>query len=306
VELRQLRYFLKIVDAGSFSKASQVLHIAQPALSQQIMQLEGELGHALLRRKHSGVEVTECGRTFYRHAQRILKDIEDLPNVVQEAGSELVGSIAVGLPQSTALHYAMPLLEAVAQRHPGVRLELFDEISGNLLRGLESGRMDVAVIVSDQDAALLDSVPLMEEELFFVAGTTMKLPAVVHVGDLGGYRMALPGRHHGVRSLVEEAVRSAGAVLPLPAVEANSVSIMLRSLETGAACSIMPWGAIDRLLANGSVHAVPLSPCLSRKVYVSSTRGESLSLAAVAVKRLLTEIVSSQVRSGLWQGVRLL
>jgi LysR family nitrogen assimilation transcriptional regulator len=306
VEIRQLRYFLEIADAGSFSKASQVLHIAQPALSNQIMQLEDELGQQLLHRKHSGVEMTEQGRAFYRHAQRILKELDDLPNIVNQAASDLTGRVAVGLPQSTALRYAVPLLEAVSREHPGIALELFDEISGNLLRGVDSGRLDLAVMVNDRDARLLDAVPLMEEELRFVAAAGRPLPETVRVIDLAQQTLALPGMHHGVRSLVEDAVRMAGAELPSPAIEANSMSIMLWAVESGRACSIMPWGAVSAQLAAGTLQSVPLSPRLARKVYVCSARQGAPSLAAAAVKTVLLNTVREQVLQGAWQGVRLL
>lgn len=306
VEIRQLRYFLKIADAGSFSKASQVLHIAQPALSNQIMQLEDELGQLLLHRKHTGVEMTEQGRAFYRHAQRILKELDDLPNIVNQAASELSGRVAVGLPQSTALRYAKPLLDAVAREHPGIALELFDEISGNLLRGVDSGRLDLAVIVNDRDARLLDAVPLMEEELLFVAPADRPLPQALPVIDLVQQALALPGMHHGVRSLVEDAVRMAGGVLPAPAIEANSMSVMLWAVESGRACSIMPWGAVNDQLAAGTLKSARLSPPLSRKVYVCSARQCVPSLAAAAVKTVLLNTIREQVRQGVWQGVRLL
>lgn len=306
MEIRQLRYFLKIADTGSFSKASQVLHIAQPALSQQIIQLEAELGEQLLHRKHNGVEVTEHGRAFYRHAQQILKSLDDLPNVVRHVGADLSGRVSIGLPQSTALRYAMPLLDAVAERYPGISLELFDEISGNLLRSMDSGRLDLAVMVNDEAALQLDAVPLMEEELFFIAAPGLTLPPVMPVAELVQQRLALPSMHQGVRALVEDAVRGCGARLPTPAMEVNSMAIMLSAAEKGLACSIMPWGAIDSRLAAGTLQAVPLAPRVSRRVHVCSARQPPLSLAAAAVKELLLELVRTEVAEGRWQGTRLL
>lgn len=306
MEIRQLRYFLKIADFGSLSKAAQVLYVAQPALSQQMTQLEAELGQQLLHRKYNGVQVSEQGEVFYRHAQRILKQIDELPNMVRQAGVEFTGTVAVGLPQSTAVQYAMHLLEAVGQAHAGVALEFFDEISGNLLRGLHSGRFDLAVIVSDQDAQLLDAEPLMDEELFLVARVDKKLPASVNVSDLSQHVLALPGVHHGVRALVEEAARAAGSPLPRPFIVANSMSIMRKAIEDGVAAGIMPWAAVSDLIVSGRLQAVPLVPKLTRRVHVCSAKDGSLSLAAKAVKHLLLETTRERVKSGAWQGVQLL
>lgn len=306
MEIRQLRYFLKIADFGSLSKAAQVLYVAQPALSQQMTQLEAELGQQLLHRKYNGVQMSEQGEVFYRHAQRILKQIDELPNMVRQAGVAFTGTVTVGLPQSTAVQYAMHLLDAVGKAHEGVSLEFFDEISGNLLRGLDSGRFDLAVIVSDQDAKLLDAEPLMDEELFLVATADKKLPATVNVSDLSKHVLALPGVHHGVRALVEEAARAAGSPLPRPFIVANSMSIMRKAIESGVAAGIMPWAAVSDLIATGHLQAVPLVPRLTRRVHVCNAKDGSLSLAAQAVKLLLLETTRERVRSGAWQGVELL
>lgn len=306
VEIRQLRYFLKIAELGSVSRASQALHIAQPALSHQMAQLEAELGHALLHRRYNGVQVTEQGQAFYSQAQRILKDIDDLPNVVANSAAHLRGTVAVGLPQSTAVHFAMPLLAALAERHPGVGLEFFDEISGNLLHGLSSGRVDIAVMVNDEAAKLTHATALMEEELFLVTTDASALENPLPMARLATLPLTLPSLHQGVRGLVEEAVRTAGAVLPVPAIVANSMSIMRRAIESGRLCGVMPWGAVCDEIRAGTLHAVPLAPRLRRRVHVCSSRDAELSLAARAVRDLLIELTRARVQSGDWQGVELL
>lgn len=310
MEIRQLRYFLKIAELGSLSRASQALHIAQPALSHQMARLEAELGHALLHRRYNGVQVTEQGQAFYSQAQRILKDIDDLPNVVANSAADLRGTVAVGLPQSTAVHFAMPLLAALAQRHPGVGLEFFDEISGNLLHGLSSGRVDIAVMVNDEAAQLTRATPLMDEELFLVAAGTGALDGALDnplsIARLASLPLTLPSLRQGVRDLVEEAVRSAGAALPVPKIVANSMGIMRRAVESGAVCGVMPWGAVCDALQAGTLRAVALAPRLSRRVQVCSSRDAELSLAARAVRDLLIEVTRARVQSGDWQGVTLL
>lgn len=306
MEIRQLRYFVKIADSGSFSRASKVLHIAQPALSHQIAQLEAELGHALLHRRHNGVEPTEQGQVLYAQAQRILKAIDDVPNVLEGSAAQLRGTVTVGLPQSTAALYAMPLLRQLQERHSGVTLELFDEISGNLVRGLRSGQIDIAVIVNDEDALLTNAVALVDEELFVVASADKELGPNVPVEQLATIPLALPGLGHGVRALVEDAVRARGAVLSRPVVVANSMSIMRRAIESGQACGVMPWGGMCDALRAGKVRAVPLHPRLSRRVSVCWSKDAGLSRAAEAVRDLLIEVTRARVRSGEWKGVELL
>ena len=306
MEIRQLRYFLKIAELGSFSRASQTLHIAQPALSHQIAQLEAELGHSLLHRRHNGVQVTEQGQAFYSQALRILKEIDDLPNVVNMSATQLRGTVSVGLPQSTASQYAMPLIAELKKRHSGIGLELFDEISGNLLGGINNGRLDIAVIVSDEDALVANAFPLMDEELFCITSMNNDIGESLPIARLADMPLALPGMLHGVRRLVEDAVRAHGAVLPTPTIVANSMSIMRKAIDTAAVSSILPWGAVCDGIVAGTIRAIPLEPRLSRRVHVCSSKDALLSLAGHAVRDLLIELTRQRVQSGEWQGVTLL
>lgn len=306
MEIRQLRYFVRITDAGSFSRASQVLHIAQPALSHQIMQLEDELNQQLFHRKHTGVEPTEQGRALYRNAVRILKEIDDLTNVVNRVASELNGKVAIGLPQSTALHYALLLLDEVSAKHPGISLEFFDEISGNLFTGVDSGRLDIAILFDEERIHLLDSTPLMEEELFLTSQADGIDSGDIPLRELEKLPLTLPGIHHGVRALVEGALLKEGGILPAPTIEANSMSIMLNCIESGRASGIMPWAAVHGHLKTRSFKIASLKPRLSRKVFVCTSKNYPPSLATIAVKNLLIESVRKQVIDGAWEGAKLL
>jgi LysR family transcriptional regulator, nitrogen assimilation regulatory protein len=203
MELRQFRYFISIADMGSVSRASRVLHIAQPALSQQISQLEAELGHKLLIRRHDGVLMTEQGQVFYRHAQRMLKQLSNIESELTQCATQLGGTVTIGLPQSTASQYAFALLAKVQSRHPGIALEFFDELSGNLLRGLDSGRLDIAIVVNDDDAAQLNARALFDERLFLVSHPTMApRQHSLDAGEIGALPLALPGYEHGCRGQV--------------------------------------------------------------------------------------------------------
>ena len=306
MEIRQLRYFVSIADLGSLSRASKALYIAQPALSQQMAQLEAELGQPLLVRRSTGVQVTDQGRVFYAHAQRILKQLGEIGPALGECAAQPAGIVAVGLPQSTATQYAMPLLAALSQAHPGVAVEFFDEISGNLLRGLGSGRLDLAIVVSDEDAALLHATPLLDEELFLIshpdAAPRQKSVTVKRLIQLP---LALPGLGHGVRALVEQAARAEGQELPRPRVVANSMSIMRQAMRDGLAHSVMPWGGVADDLRAGTLRATPLSPRLMRRAYLCTAHDTALSLAGQAVARLIVETTHARIRSGDWQGARL-
>lgn len=309
MELRQLRYFVKIADLGSLSKASRALHIAQPALSQQMAQLESELGHPLLTRLSTGVRMTEQGEIFYRHAQRVLRGIDDIPAAVASLEKSPSGTVSIGLPQSTAWQYAEPLMETVASRYPAITLEIFDEISAHIPGRVTSGKFDMGVIVHEEDPGVLDSIPLMDEQLFLLSRADVA-PRLGSVTALDLSRLALPlsipGPGQGVRPMLDALFVREGVKLPAPPVRANSIGIMRHSVLAGIAHSVMPWGTMAPELAGGIVVATPFEPRLTRRVYLGTAPAAALSVAARAVHETLLALVKERVAGGQWHGTAVL
>lgn len=306
MEIRQFRYFIRIADLGSFSSAARALHIAQPALSQQMAQLEEELGQPLFVRLPAGVRLTDQGQVFYRHAQHLVRQLADAAAAVARTADSPGGTVRVGLPQSTAARYALPLLTAVRQRYPAIHIEFFDELSGNLLHALNSGRLDIGVLVNDEDAALLNARPLLDETLFLISRAGMA-PAgkSVPLRRLAQLPLALPSQAHGVRVLVESALQAQGLRLGNVVVAANSRSIMREVTLAGLAHCLMPWAAVAAELAAGTLVATRLTPALRRRVYVCTARDGALSLAGQAVLSTLIDETRASIRTGQWQGAAL-
>lgn len=303
MELRQLRYFVKIADLGSVSKASRALHIAQPALSQQMAQLESELGHALLTRLSTGVKMTEHGELFYRHALRVLRGIDDIPAAVSSLEKTPSGTVSIGLPQSTAWQYAQPLMEATARQYPGITLELFDEISAHISARIVSGRFDMGVIVHDEEPGVLNCTALFDEQLFLLsrADVAPQLERAT-ASDMAGLTLPLsiPGPGQGVRPMVDAFFAREGVPMPEPPVRANSVGIMRRSVMAGMAHSVMPWSTMAEELAAGTARATPIEPRLTRRVYLCVAPDAALSVAARAIHEMLLALARDQLASGQW------
>ena len=145
MNLRRLQYFVKIVDIGSLTQAADILNVAQPALSQQLATLEGEVRQQLLVRTKRGVTPTEAGRVLYRHAQLILRQCDQARVDMIAASQGLTGPVSVGLAPGTAAEtLALPLLQAVRARHPGIVLYLNESYGSTLSELIMNGRMDIA------------------------------------------------------------------------------------------------------------------------------------------------------------------
>src|SRR5690606_41141063 len=141
MELRQLRYFVAASEAGSLLKASGRLHVAQPALGQQITALEDELGTRLLERSSRGVSLTEAGKIFLEHARLVLADAERARLAVQQSAADPRGEVSLGLTTTVALAATMPILSACRSRLPQVRLKVVEAYSGFLRERLQAGRL---------------------------------------------------------------------------------------------------------------------------------------------------------------------
>ncbi|MEJ8814314.1 LysR substrate-binding domain-containing protein [Variovorax ureilyticus] len=306
MEIKQLRYFVKIADLRSISKASKALYIAQPSLSQQVANLEYELGHPLLTRLPTGVLLTEHGRILYEHAQRVLRQVEDIPTALRTCSGGLVGTVVLGLPQSSAAGYALPLIEEAQRRFPEVTLEIFDEVAGYIPGEIDCGRFDFGIVTNDEDAGMLESAPLVDEELFLVSRPDMApLTPTITATQLSKLRLFLPSVGQGSRALVDAFLKQQDTELPRLPVLVNSVNTMRRAMLAGIAHSIMPWSALSEEARSNVFTLTPMEPSLVRRIYISRPRNSALSKAAQAIYQLLIETARGEVTSGRWRGVEL-
>jgi LysR family nitrogen assimilation transcriptional regulator len=305
MELRQLRYFVAIVDHGSLSRAAVILHIAQPALTQQLRQLEDELGVQLLHRSAQGVLSTDAGKVFYEHAQAILKQVADARSAVAQSAERPSGSVTLGLPQSISGALALPLLTASRAQYPEITLQLTEELTGNLSGQLKSGRINLAVLFDDGQLGQFATTPLAEEELQFICRADAPYAKGEHSLTLEralGATLILPGLQHGVRPRIESVARAAGLSLG-NVIEINSIAILKSALLADMGATILPSAPVLDELYRGSLRAQRIdSPTISRTVVLCSSRNIPLTNAAAAISKLVRQVSAELCGKGLWPG----
>jgi LysR family nitrogen assimilation transcriptional regulator len=309
MELRQLRYFVAIVDHGSLSRAARVLHVAQPALTQQIQQLEEELAVQLLHRSAQGVLATDAGKTFYEHAQAILKQVGDARQAVTQAADKPAGTVALGIPQSVSGALALPLLVAVRAAYPEISLQLTEELSGGLIEQLRSGRINLAVLFDDGQLTAFANTPLVEEEMMFVtkSGSGFAFPGdSVTLAQAFSRPLILPSLQHGVRPRIEAAALEAG-LAPEHVSDINSVAILKSAILADLGATILPAAPLLSELERGSMRAQRIDGGrLSRTVVLCSSRNIPLTAAAGAVQKLVLSVTRELCASGRWTGAKAL
>lgn len=291
MNLRRLKYFVKIVDIGSLTQAAEVLHIAQPALSQQIATLEGELDQQLLIRTKRGVTPTEAGKILYTHARTILRQCEQAQLAVNSIGQTLRGQVSIGLaPGTSTSSLTLPLLQAVRNELPEVQVYLHENSGSVLNEKLLKGQLDMAVLYERSPVAGVTSQPLLKEDLWLVGtrdcpGQSVDLLAVSEMNLL------LPCDYSAVRARVDEAFSLRRLTAKIIG-EIDSISTLTAAIASGMGVTVLPESAARSLCqaANGWMARIT-TPSMHLPLALNMSARGGLSPQAQAVKEILLSLV---------------
>jgi len=312
MEIRQIKYFVAVIDCGSLSRAARQVHVAQSALSKQMSALEDELGVQLFHRSHNGVTPSEAGKVFYEYALGMLKHLVDARAAVSSSPELVSGSIIVALPQSVATLLAMPLLRAVAARYPQVSFQLNEELTGNVMDQLTRGRVDLALFSSlDLPPQVLFSA-LIEEDFYLIhRANAPDAPAAgeVSLAQALARPLVFPSQAHGhcTRTLVERAVKERGLAAGDIAMEVNSVHILKSAVEAGIGHTIMPLNLAMREIEDGRLVAHRIAADgFSRTLGICSCASMPASPLKTLISELIREVVRNMCECGDWPGGRAL
>ncbi len=301
MDLRQLRYFIAIVEEGSITAAAQRLNVAQPALSHHLRNLEKDLGVRLLVRGAHGVRPTAAGTRLYEHAVVIHRHVSQAQNDVRGYADEPQGAVAVGLPASVALVLAVPLVEAVSRRLPRVSLRILEGMSGSILEWLNNGRLDLALLYDVAHQKTLATEPLLTEDLHLVGpagsgGTDIPFQAVAALP------LVMPGRPHGLREHLERAARDQGVGLNVR-VEIDGLPQIKTLVGRGAGFAVLSLSAVGEECRRGELAARRIvDPTLARTVSLNASKGRPPNDAADAVRSLLYTVMRDLVANDTWPG----
>ncbi|WAI84953.1 MULTISPECIES: LysR family transcriptional regulator [Achromobacter] len=305
MELRQLRYFVRVVEAGSIGRAATSIGMVTSALSQQISRLEGELSTRLLQRSASGVVPTDAGLAFFRQAQLALRHADDAVQAAQQA--RLAGHVSVGLSSTTAAILGAPFLQAMNERYPDIRLHLVEALSGHLADMLNGRLLDLAIVFQAESARRWSIMPLLDEPLFLCARRDM--PGVpdgdtTRLADIAHLPLVLPSGRHGLRALVNNAFLQLGQT-PRVVAEVDGLSLLMDVVQLGNAATIQPSSATARI-APGQLHMARIEDAhLFRPNLLVSLSDDELSPAALAARLVLADVSRTLARDGKWAVVAL-
>jgi LysR family transcriptional regulator, regulatory protein for tcuABC len=307
MDIRQLRYFVQIVECGSLSKASRQLLVAQPALSQQLAKLEDMVGRPLLHRSSKGVWPTDNGLALYHHARFMLRQLDQALSIARSEAGAIQGMVSVGLPATTVAAIGLPLVRRIRERYPSVLLNVVEGMSGHIGQLMRLGQLDLAVLFSNDIARDLTIEPLMVEELFLMIPEHSALVAPgrtsISIAEAAALPLILPTGSHGLRQRIAAEFDNRGLTANVVA-EIDSLSLLMNSVYDGIGVTIKPMGAVMQEGARGRKWR-----CLAfsdvrfrRRNFLYSLPPERLTTVAAVVTSELKDTVRELVDGKSWPG----
>jgi LysR family transcriptional regulator, nitrogen assimilation regulatory protein len=247
MDLKQLEYFLKVAELGSFTKAANTLNVAQPVLSRHVQQLEAELGQPLLTRNGRGASATEAGRTLMEYAKGILYQVERAKIALSDADETPTAKVSIGLPSSIAKVLTVPLTRAFRQRLPNAMLSVTEGLSTSLKEALIAGRLDIALLYNPTPTAQIQIQTVLFEELFLIARANdakkAKRTSTITLSRISHEPLIIPTRPNAIRMLVESELSVFGLV-PSIMMEIDGVAAILDLVADGMGKAVLPMNAI--------------------------------------------------------------
>jgi len=303
MSIRAMQCFVAVVSTGSISRAAAALHVAQPALSLQIRNLEEDLGVVLLHRSARGVTPTAAGSRLLAHAREILGRIDAARADVREDINAPRGTVSLAMSMSMAKLLTVPLLRFSLAQWPGVYLKIIESSTGYIPGFVSSGHADLGLTFSDEASVDLRFQHLIDEELVVVSPPAAK-PSKRAASDLAGLPsitlralsalpLVLPGNPHSLRRLLDQYQQREQVQFRIIA-EANAIPQLIELAQAGVASTILSYEAVRQEAARGLVVLRRIArPRLTRPVFLCRSDVLPLSMAAAAVADRVARIITS-------------
>lgn len=303
MELRDLKALVSIAEIGSISGAAHKLNLTQPGLSALLRRLEAELGVRIVNRHSRGVALTVEGKYLLERAYRILNDVAETSSAMSEIAEELVGTVRIGLPTSTAGGVIPAFVPEILQRYPRVQLHIVEAMSGSLAELLQLGRLDMAMLFDVEPMPGLRSERILSEEVRLLVrnGDPLANRRTVTLAQIAQHGLVLPSTAHSIRQFVDRAANAEGVRLKVDA-DVDSFSGLVGLVHAGNATILPPFLLMEEIRA-GSIKAIRIEqPSMQWTLHLAARLDSLRPRAVTMVGRHLVEKCVSLVNTGAWPG----
>lgn len=311
MDLKQLEWFIRVAELGSFTKAAATLDMSQPVLSRQVRQLEIELQQHLLYRNGRGVTPTESGRRLLEHGRGILHQVELARQELRDREATPVGKVVVGLPPSIGKMLTVRLVEQFRERYAQASIGIVEGLSAAMQEWLLLGRLDVALLYNPPVNPQLEYERVRMSEMYLIGAAAerknsrVRLPASVRVAELAQYPLIIPSRPNVFRNLIEAECARHDVKLTV-ALEIDSIAAVLDLVERGFGYAVLTRDALQGYQATRPLAAARIvSPAISTPLVIATAAQRPLSsLARHTIALIKSELSETQAREPVAKRVR--
>jgi LysR family transcriptional regulator, nitrogen assimilation regulatory protein len=300
LDLLRMRYFAKVAEVGSLTRASRELGVAQPPLSLHMRSLEEYLGVQLLNRTARGVILTEAGQTFLSHVHSILRSVEQAEAATRDRAENPAGEVALGILSSLSPILSVPILQTCERLFPQIRLTISEGDSQTLRAAIDTRLYDLAVnLVGVAKSA---SVPLFDERLYAVGPSgSLELEAgKITVEKALMLPLIMPTRRHGIRILMERQALMLGHELNIVR-EIEGLASTKAAIRAGLGFAILGRAAVYSDVQQGTLAAIPVTePDISRRLMLDMPVDHPPTRAMIEVRNILTTVIKTLGDEGHW------
>jgi LysR family nitrogen assimilation transcriptional regulator len=292
MDLKQLEWFVRVAELGSFTKAAATLDMSQPVLSRQVRQLELELQQHLLYRNGRGVTPTDSGRRLLEHGRGILHQVELARQELRDRDAAPVGKVVVGLPPSIGKLLTVRLVEQFRERYAQASIGIVEGLSAQMQEWLLLGRLDVALLYNPPANPQLEYERVRTSDVHLIgAGGAAKFPATVRLQDLANYPLIIPSRPNVFRNLVEAECARHDIALNIT-LEIDSIAAVLDLVERGLGYAMLTRDALHGHRAATALRAARIvSPNISSSLVIATAAQRPLgSLARHTIALIKAEL----------------
>ncbi|MDP3699877.1 MAG: LysR substrate-binding domain-containing protein [Hylemonella sp.] len=293
MDLKQLEYFVRVAELGSFTRAAGVLNIAQPALSRQVRLLEVELRQNLLLRNGRGVTTTDAGKLLLEHGRGILHQVERAREDLGRVRGALAGRVALGLPPSIARMLTVPLTRAFRKRLPSAALSISEGLTISMQESLLTGRLDIALLYNPPASPELNTLPLLDEELFLIGPRPPRSKAKtqpISLKEVSALPLVIPSRPNAIRMVVETEMAGIGCK-PEISLEIDGVAAILDLVADGAGYAVLPKYALATMQKPEAYQARAIDkPRLASRLALATAAGRTTTMTQQAMLELIQQV----------------
>lgn len=292
MDIKQLRYFTYVAETGSYTRAAEVIDVAQPVLSRQIRRLEIELGQALLIRHGRGVALTDAGQTLLKHSRLILQQLDLAYEDLNLSDGKLRGHVFLGIPPTLAKLISVDVIKAFKENLPDAKLTIVEAMTVNIEESINLGRVDIGLLHNPSVSQSIENKLLLEEELYLICHVDSPLAQneSVCLRDLENVPLIMPSVSNTIRMLCEKEMFKIN-IKPNIAWEIDSVDIILNLVAEGMGSAILSQYALPITTQGSLLRAIPItSPKLINQLYLAVSSKRMVTRLHKEVISLLTDI----------------